>query len=101
LWKSQVAALGRDESMADRTAVAMDGWPAHGLIVQIFVEAPDALFEQAARAGATALMPMTHMFFGIREGRLPDSFGNVWIIATLKERLTPEEMQRRLREAGY
>ena len=80
---------------------AMDGWPAHGLVAQIFVETPDALFEQAVRAGATALMPMTDMFFGIREGRLSDSFGNVWIVATLKERLAPEEMQRRLREAGY
>jgi len=28
-------------------------------------------------------------------------FGNVWIIATPKERLTPEEMQRRLRAEGY
>ena len=80
---------------------AMEGWPAHGLIAQIFAEAPDALFEQALRAGATALMPMTDMFFGIREGRVSDPFGNVWIIATLKERLSPEEMQRRLRAEGY
>ena len=80
---------------------AMEGWPAHGLIAQIFVEAPDALFERAVRAGATVMMPMTDMFFGIREGRLSDPFGNVWIIAALKERLTPEEMQRRLRAEGY
>lgn len=80
---------------------AMEGWPAHGLIAQIFVEAPDALFERAVRAGATVKMPMTDMFFGIREGRLSDPFGNVWIIAALKERLTPEEMQRRLRAEGY
>jgi PhnB protein len=79
----------------------MEGWPAHGLISQIFVEHPDALFEQAVRAGATTLMPMTDMFFGVREGRLSDPFGNVWIIATLKERVAPEEMQRRLRSAGY
>jgi PhnB protein len=79
----------------------MEGWPAHGLIAQIFVEAPDALYERAVRAGATALMPMTDMFFGIREGRLSDPFGNFWIIATLKERLSPEEMQRRLRKEGY
>ena len=80
---------------------AMEGWPAHGLIAQIFVEAPDALFAQAVRAGATAVMPMTDMFFGIREGRVSDPFGNVWTIATLSERLTPEEMQRRLRVEGY
>ena len=80
---------------------AMEGWAAHGLIAQVFVEAPDALFEQAVLAGATALMPMTDMFFGIREGRISDPFGNVWIIATLKERLSPEETQRRLRAEGY
>jgi PhnB protein len=80
---------------------AMGGWPAHGLIAQIFVEAPDALFEQAVRTGATVLMPMTDMFFGIREGRVSDAFCNVWIIATLMERLAPEEMQRRVRAEGY
>jgi PhnB protein len=80
---------------------AMEGWPAHGLVAQIFVEAPDALFVQAVQAGAMAIMPMTDMFFGIREGRVSDPFGNVWIIATVKERLAPEEMQRRLRAEGY
>ena len=40
----------------------MEGRPAHGLIAQTFVEAPKALFEQAA--GAPALMPMTGMLFG-------------------------------------
>jgi PhnB protein len=80
---------------------AMEGWPAHGIIAQLFVEAPDALFERAVQAGATVMMPMTDMFFGVREGRLSDPFGNVWIIATLKERLSPDEMQRRLRAEGY
>jgi PhnB protein len=80
---------------------AMEGWPARGVIAQIFVEAPDALFERALRAGATSLSPMTDLFFGIREGRVSDPFGNVWIIAALKERLSPEEMQRRLRSEGY
>jgi PhnB protein len=80
---------------------AMEAWPARGLVAQIFVAAPDALFDQAVRAGATVVMPMTDMFFGIREGRLADPFGNIWIVAALKERLDPQEMQRRLRAAGY
>jgi PhnB protein len=80
---------------------SMEGFPPHGLVAQIFVEVPDALFDRAVRAGATVLMPMTDMFFGIREGRVSDRFGNVWIIAALNERLTPEEMQRRLRAEGY
>jgi PhnB protein len=79
----------------------MEGWPARGLTAQLFVEQPDALYEQAVRAGATSLMPMTDMFFGIREGRVSDPFGNIWIIAARKERLSSEEMQQRLRTAGY
>ena len=79
----------------------MEGFPSHGLVAQIFVEAPDVLFDRAVRAGATVLMPMTDMFFGIREGRISDAFGNVWIIGTLMERLSAEEMQRRLRAEGY
>lgn len=79
----------------------MEGWPAHGLIAQIFVEDPDSLFERAVMEGATILTPMTDMFFGIREGRLSNPFGNIWIIGARKERVTSQEMQRRLRAAGY
>lgn len=43
----------------------------------------------ARRAGAKAIMPMTDMFFGSREGRVADSFGNVWSIATLKDPRAP------------
>ena len=80
---------------------SMEGWPAHGLVAQIYVENSDALFEQAVAAGASVIMPMTDMFFGSREGRISDPFGNVWTIATLKEEVSPDEMQRRLAAAGY
>jgi uncharacterized glyoxalase superfamily protein PhnB len=65
---------------------------------------PNIIAEDAARAvraGAAAITPMTDMFFGIREGRVSDPFGNLWIIATLTQRLSPEEMQRRLQAEGY
>jgi PhnB protein len=80
---------------------SMEGWPARGLVAQIYVENSDSLFERAVAAGATVIMPMTDMFFGSREGRVADPFGNVWTIATLKERVSPEEMQRRMTAAGY
>ncbi len=80
---------------------SMDGWPARGLVAQIYVEDSDASFERAVAAGATVIMPMTDMFFGSREGRVADPFGNVWTIATLKERVSPAEMQRRMTAAGY
>ena len=80
---------------------SMDGWPAHGLVAQIYVEDSDELFKRAVAAGAKEIMPMTDMFFGSREGRVMDPFGNVWTIATLKEEVTPEQMQRRMKAQGY
>ena len=80
---------------------SMEGWPAHGLVAQIYVEDSDALFQRAVQAGAKVIMPMTDMFFGSREGRVADPFGNVWTIATLKEEVPPEEMQRRIKAEGY
>jgi len=79
----------------------MEGWPAHGLVAQIYVEDSDVLFQHAVQAGAKVIQPMTDMFFGSHEGRVADPFGNVWIIATLKEQVPPDEMQRRMRAQGY
>lgn len=80
---------------------SMDGFPARGLLAQIYVEDSDALFRRSVEAGAKVIMPMTDMFFGSREGRVADPFGNVWTIATLKEAVEPVEMQRRMEQAGY
>jgi PhnB protein len=80
---------------------SMEGFPPHDLVAQLYVEDSDALFDRAVEAGAKVLMPMTDMFFGSREGRVADPFGNVWIIATLKEEVSPQEMQRRMKAEGY
>ena len=77
---------------------AMDGWPAHGLLAQIHVPDSDAVFARAVAAGSVVVMPMTDMFFGSREGRVTDPFGNTWTIATRTERVSYEEMQRRIDE---
>jgi PhnB protein len=77
---------------------SMEGWPAHALIAQVFVENSDAVFKRAVEAGAKVLMPVTDMFFGSREGRVVDPFGNTWTIATLKEEVSGEEMQRRINQ---
>jgi PhnB protein len=77
-------------------AEPMEGWPVHPLLAQLFVEDSDAIFQQAVAAGATVAMPMTDMFFGFREGRVVDPFGNTWTISSRKEIVSPQEMQRRL-----
>ena len=79
---------------------SMEGWRARGLAAQIYVENSDE-FERAVEAGSSEIMPMTDMFFGSREGRISDPFGNIWTIATLKEDVAPDEMQRRITALGY
>ena len=44
-------------------------------------------------------MPVADQFWGDRYGMLADPFGHWWAIATHKEDLSPEEMERRGREA--
>jgi PhnB protein len=61
----------------------------------VYTENVDSLFNQAVKAGATVKMPVGDMFWGDRFGQLTDPFGHCWSIATHKEDVAPEEMQRR------
>jgi len=79
-------------------AEAMEGWAVHPLLAQVYVPDSDAVFARAIEAGAKEVMPLTDMLFGAREGRVLDPFGNTWTISTLVEKVSPEEMQRRLDE---
>ena len=73
---------------------SMEGRLAHGLVAKIQVKDADTLFDRALIAGAVSVSPMADMYSGAREGRLVDPFGNVWIIATQSEDISPQEMQR-------
>ena len=55
----------------------------------------DAAFKRAVDAGAQAVMPPTDMFWGDRFGRLVDPFGPQWAMATHREDLGHEEIQKR------
>jgi PhnB protein len=61
----------------------------------VYVEDVDAQFRQAIAAGAKELRPVTDQFYGDRSGILEDPFGHVWNLATHKEDVSMEEMQRR------
>jgi PhnB protein len=61
----------------------------------LYVEDVDAFSKQAISAGAKVLMPIQDQFWGDRYGKLTDPFGHVWDVATHKEDVPPEEMQKR------
>jgi len=72
-----------------------------GTTTSVHVDSPDVdeAYARAVAAGATALFPPTDMFWGDRFCKLLDPFGHQWSIATHKEDLTPQEMERRGEEA--
>ncbi len=67
--------------------------------LHLYVENADAVWEKATKAGATVTMPIADMFWGDRYGKIRDPFGHSWAIATHKEDLTPDQMQKRQQEA--
>jgi PhnB protein len=61
----------------------------------LYVEDVDAVFKRALAAGAKELLPVADQFYGDRSGRLVDPAGHVWIVATHKEDVAPDEMRKR------
>ena len=62
----------------------------------LYVEDVDALAERAVAAGAKLQSPLEDKFYGDRMGKLVDPFGHIWAIATHKEDVSPEEIERRI-----
>ncbi len=65
------------------------------VFILLYFEDVDAVFNRAVAAGAKALRPVQDQFYGDRSGTIADPFGHTWTIATHKEDLSPEEIQRR------
>lgn len=63
--------------------------------LSLHVDDVDATAERAVAAGAKLLIPVSEQFYGHRSGRLEDPFGHVWVISTVVEEMSREEMQKR------
>jgi PhnB protein len=61
----------------------------------LYVEDVDAVVRHAVTLGAVVTRPVADQFYGDRAGGLEDPFGHSWHVATHKEDVSPEEMQRR------
>jgi PhnB protein len=70
------------------------------VVLNLYVkEDVDSLFNQAVAAGGTATMPLQNQFWGDRYGQITDPFGHRWALGQHVEDVTPEEMERRAKEA--
>ena len=65
----------------------------------LYVEDADSTFDEAVKNGAHVDMPLQNQFWGDRFGRVTDPFGHQWGIATHVEDVSPDEMERRSKEA--
>jgi uncharacterized glyoxalase superfamily protein PhnB len=78
--------------MGARSPLSIGGAPT---VLHLYVENADQVFNQAVAAGATVKMPIMDAFWGDRYGQVTDPSGHIWAIATRKEDLTPQEIQKR------
>jgi PhnB protein len=86
-------AMGGGRSARGVTNMPMTLWA--------YVEDCDTIFNRATAAGAKVEGPMGQLadqFWGDRTGSFTDPFGYRWCVATRKEDLTEDEMQRRAAE---
>ena len=80
-----------------KSAKAFGGSP---IGLWIFVPDCDAIFNRAVAAGAQVgpgpMGPLADQFWGDRSGTFTDPYGYQWTIATRKEDLTHDEIDRRM-----
>ncbi|HYV83235.1 MAG TPA: VOC family protein [Pyrinomonadaceae bacterium] len=82
-----------DEMPQYKGPKALGGTP---VSLMIYVEDVDNVYPQAIAAGGTEIKPLQDQFYGDRSGTLSDPFGHIWTIATHKEDVTPEEIEKRV-----
>ena len=101
--------IGHAEIMIGSSIIKLaDEYPEYGSLspesiggspvrLHLYVSDVDAVAKRAVDAGAKVIRPVQDQFYGDRTGLLSDPFGYSWVIATHKEDLRPEEIQRRFR----
>ncbi|HSB19653.1 MAG TPA: VOC family protein [Anaeromyxobacteraceae bacterium] len=70
--------------------------PVHNMRLMMYVPDCDATYARALSAGFTSKEPPTNQFYGDRNARVIDRFGNEWYVSTHVEDVSEEEMRRRM-----
>lgn len=67
-------------------------------MLNVYVKDVDTVYKKGLEAGATSVRELADQFYGDRSGGLVDKWGNQWWISTHIEDVSPEEMDRRVKE---
>ena len=62
----------------------------------VYLPDVDAAFAKAIAAGGKEERPVIDQFYGDRSGTFIDPVGHKWTLATHKEDVSPEEMEKRM-----
>ncbi|HEY2960994.1 MAG TPA: VOC family protein [Pyrinomonadaceae bacterium] len=93
---SPIMLADEQPEMGYRSPKSLGGTP---VSIMIYVEDVDTIYKRAIAAGGTEVKALQDQFYGDRSGTLTDPFGHVWTVATHKEDVTEEEMNKRLAAA--
>jgi PhnB protein len=75
-------------------------WGPRAATLHLYVPDVDAVYERALKTGATSLSEPKDQFYGERNGGVMDAWGNHWYVATHKESLSKEEVEKRASAQG-
>jgi len=68
------------------------------VMIHLYVEDVDTIFNQAIKAGAKELRPLADQFYGDRSGCLVDPFQHMWSVSTHIEDVSFEEVMERCKQ---
>jgi len=73
-----------------------------GTAVSLNLHLPDVdqVYARAIRAGGEVIVPPTNRFWGARSGALLDPFGHRWVLTTMRQDLSPQEIVESSRGAS-
>jgi PhnB protein len=68
------------------------------LVIHFYVEDVDSVLRMAVNAGARVVREAKDEFYGDRTCKLVDPFGHYWFVATHKEDVAQDEIEKRYKE---
>jgi PhnB protein len=98
LWFGDSAVMVADE-FPEAGILSPQAIGGTAVVLHLFTEDVDALWQRAIDAGAQVLHPLQDQFWGDRHGQFTDPFGHRWGLAQHVRDVTPEEIARAAAEA--
>ena len=93
LWFGDSAVMVADE-FPEAGVVSPQSIGGTPVVLHMFTDEVDALWERALGAGAEVLHPLTDQFWGDRQGQLTDPFGHRWGLAQHVRDVPRDEIAR-------